>query len=79
MSGITGYETVMLILQVAAVTATTIVLMTALPCASMNVILSERYDCAPKFCARTFVLSFALMAITMPLMMMLCMYFFPAT
>ncbi len=61
------------------VTATTIVLMTALPCASMNVILSERYDCAPKFCARTFVLSFALMAITMPLMMMLCMYFFPAT
>lgn len=59
------------------VTATTIVMMTALPCGSMNVILSEKYDCAPKFAARTFFLSIVFMAVTLPIVMMACTYFFP--
>lgn len=59
------------------VTGTAIVMMTALPGASMNVIYSEEFNCAPKFAARTFFQTVIFMIITLPLMMYLCMYLFP--
>ena len=54
------------------VTATTIVLMTALPCGSMNVIFSEKFNCAPKLCARTFAQSVVIMIGTIPLFWWIC-------
>ena len=58
------------------VTATTIVLMTALPAGSMNVIFSEKFNCAPKLCARIFTQTVVIMMITMPLFLWLCTYIF---
>ena len=60
------------------VTATTIVLMTALPTGSMNVIFSEKFNCAPKLCARNFTQTVVLMVITIPLFLLLCNYLFGA-
>lgn len=54
------------------VTATTIVLMTALPCSSINVLFCEKYNCAPKLCARNFAQTVALMIITVPVFLALC-------
>lgn len=54
------------------VTASTIVLMTALPCGSINVIFCEKYNCAPKLCARNFAQTVALMCITIPIFLGLC-------
>jgi len=51
-------------------------LMTALPSGTMSVIYSERYDCAPKFCARTVALTLVFMVITLPVMIALCAKFF---
>lgn len=58
------------------VTATTIVLMTALPCGSMNVIFSEKFNCAPKLCARNFAQTVVVMIITIPLFLGICTYLF---
>lgn len=53
-------------------TASVIVLMGALPCGSLNVIFSEKYDCAPEYAARATVQSMMLCAVTIPLMVFLC-------
>ena len=58
--------------EIAAATAAVIVLMCALPCGSMNVILSEKYDCAPEFAARATVQSMLLCMATLPLFVYLC-------
>lgn len=55
-------------ISISPVTASTIVLMTGLPCGSVAVIYSERYDCAPKFAARNFCQSIVFMVITIPLL-----------
>ncbi len=57
-------------------TMITLVLMTALPSGTMNVIYSEKHNCAPKFTARTVVLTLILMAISLPLLMALCIKLF---
>lgn len=57
-------------------TAAVIVLMCALPCGSMNVIFSEKYNCAPKFAARSVVQSMLLMVITLPIMIFFCSIIF---
>jgi hypothetical protein len=62
----------MLFLPVDPVTKSVIVLMAALPCGSMNVMFSEKYDCEPEFAAKTVVQSMLLMTITLPLMIFLC-------
>ena len=54
-------------------TLITLILMTALPSGTMSVIYSERYDCAPKFCARTVSLTLLFMVITLPVMIALCL------
>jgi len=46
--------------------ARVMVLMTALPCGSLNVILAERYGCEKQFAAATVVLSMVLMVVTIP-------------
>ena len=62
----------MKLLSVSSTTATVCVLMTALPCGTMNVIFAEKYDCDPEFASRTVILSLLLMIITLPLMILLC-------
>ena len=57
-------------------TMITLVLMTALPSGTMNVIYSEMFDCAPKFCARTVTLTLVFMVITMPVIITLGLVFF---
>ena len=54
------------------VTATTIVMMTALPCGSMNVIFSEKFNCAPKLCARIFAQTVVVMIATIPFFLWVC-------
>lgn len=61
---------------VAPETAITLVLMTALPCGTMNVIYAEKHNCAPKFAARTVVMSLFFMAITLPIMLFLSSFVF---
>ena len=53
-------------------TAAVITLMCALPCGSMNVILSEKYDCAPEFAARATVQSMLLCMASLPLFVLIC-------
>ncbi len=62
----------MLFIPIDPVTKAVIVLMTALPCGSMNVIFSEKYDCEPEFAAKTVVQSMLLMTVTLPLLIFLC-------
>lgn len=45
------------------------VLLTALPCGSLNVILAKEYDCEPDFASRTVILSMLLMIITLPVIL----------
>ncbi len=59
-------------------TLITLIIMTALPSGTMSVIYSERYDCAPKFCARTVALTLVFMVITLPIMIALCLAAFMA-
>ena len=56
--------------------ATTIVIMTALPSGTMNVIYAERYNCSPKFCARIIMITLLITRITLPALTKVCMYFF---
>ncbi|NLT11665.1 MAG: AEC family transporter [Clostridiaceae bacterium] len=63
---------VMFFLPIDTKTKAIAVLMTALPCGSMNVIFSEKYNCEPEFAARTVVQSMLLMSITLPLMILAC-------
>lgn len=44
----------------------TMVVLTALPCGSMNIIFAEVYDCSPKLAAVTVVQSMLLLAFTLP-------------
>ena len=57
-------------------TMITLVLMTALPSGTMNVIYAEKNNCAPKFTARTVVLTLIFMVLTLPLLMALSTYMF---
>ncbi|MBP5180294.1 MAG: AEC family transporter [Clostridiales bacterium] len=59
-------------------TIITLIIMTALPSGAMSVIYSERYDCAPKFAARTVTLSMVFMVITLPLVIAVCIGWFLA-
>lgn len=68
----------MKMLSVSSTTATVCVLMTALPCGTMNVIFAEKYACDPEFASRTVILSLLLMIVTLPLMILLCSTVFPA-
>ncbi len=56
-------------------TASVIVMMTAMPCGIMNVLYAEKENTAPKFAARTVVMSFALMLLTVPIFAFLCSKF----
>ncbi|MBO4242983.1 MAG: AEC family transporter [Clostridiales bacterium] len=56
-------------------TMITLTIMTALPSGAMNVIFSERFNCAPKFCARTVVMTLVFMVVTLPLLIGLCLKF----
>lgn len=47
------------------------VLLTALPCGSLNVILAKEYDCEPEFASRTVILSMILMLVTLPFVLWL--------
>jgi predicted permease len=69
----------MKLLNVSSVTATICVLMTALPCGTMNVIFAEKYNCAPEFASRTVILSLLLMIITLPVMIFLTTAVFSAS
>ena len=57
-------------------TAGVMLLMTALPSGTLNVIYAEKYNTAPKFATRTVVLSTVLMTVTMPVFVFLANYFF---
>ncbi|MBO4496424.1 MAG: AEC family transporter [Clostridiales bacterium] len=57
-------------------TAAVFVLMCALPCGSMNVIFSEKYNCAPDFAARATVQSMLLSMISLPTMAYICLRLF---
>lgn len=50
--------------------ARVMVLMTALPCGSLNVILAERYGCEKQFAAATVVFSMVLMVATIPVVLL---------
>jgi len=62
----------------APVTASVCILMTALPCGTMNVIFAEKYDCAPAFASKAVIQSMILMAGTLVLMIILTSQAFPA-
>ena len=53
-------------------TASVIVMLTAMPCGIMNVLVAERENTAPNFAARTVVMSFAFMIVTLPAFAYLC-------
>ena len=57
-------------------TACVIVMMTALPCGIMNVMIAEKENKAPKFAARTVVMSLVFMLLTIPVFAYLCVHFF---
>ena len=57
-------------------TASVIVLMTAMPCSIINVILAERENRSPKFAARTVIMSFVIMMLSLPVFVYLCYKFF---
>jgi predicted permease len=67
----------MLIVRPEPVTAAVCVLMTALPCGTMNVIFAEKYDCAPDFASRAVIQSTVFMTVTLFLMSMLTSNLFP--
>jgi len=64
------------ITDISGATMITLVLMTALPSSTMNVMYSEKHNCAPKFCARTVVLTLMFMGITLPVLMALSIKLF---
>ena len=57
-------------------TASVIVMMTAMPCGIINVLVAERENTAPKFAARTVIMSLVFMIVTLPLFAYLCNRFF---
>jgi len=64
------------ILPISKQTASVIVLLTAMPCGVINVIIAEKENRAPKFAARTIIMSFVFMMITLPVFVYLCYRFF---
>lgn len=67
----------MFLLQPDPTTASVLILMTALPCGTMNVIFAEKYNCAPDFASRAVIQSTVFMAITLFLISMLTTFLFP--
>lgn len=65
------------VVRISHQTIFSLVIMTALPAGTMNAIFAEKYNCAPKFCARTVTLTLFLMVITLPLLISVCYKFFP--
>jgi len=61
--------------EILSVTATSIVLITALPVGTMNVIYSEKFNTAPKFAAKTVILSTFFMIVILPIIINLCAKF----
>ncbi|MCQ2532481.1 MAG: AEC family transporter [Saccharofermentans sp.] len=62
--------------EISGHTLFTLVIMTALPAGTMNAIFAEKYNCAPKFCARTVTLTLFFMVVTLPLIISMCYKFF---
>ena len=62
---------VLKLLRIDSVLTNTIVVLTALPCGSLNVIMAEQYDCEPVFAAQTVIQSMVLMLISVPLIILL--------
>ena len=65
-------------LPIPATVARVTVVMTALPCGSINAILAEQYECEPEYAARTVVQSMVLMCVTIPVVISLMNIFLPA-
>lgn len=66
----------LLILNITGETAIVLVILTALPCGSLNVILAENYNCNPKFATRTVVQSMIFMMISIPCIIFLSLKLF---
>ena len=64
------------IIPISRQTASVIILMTAMPCGVINVLVAEKENRAPKFAARTIIMSFVFMMITLPVFVYLCHRFF---
>ena len=62
--------------EISSYTIFTLVIMTALPVGTMNAIFAEKYNCAPKFCARTVTLTLFFMVVTLPIIISMCYKFF---
>lgn len=58
-------------LNMSPVVVSTCVVMTALPCGSLNVIYSQRNDCEPEYAVRTVVQTMLLMIVTIPAILLL--------
>ena len=64
------------LVPIAKVTASVIVLMTAMPCGIINVLVAERENTSPKLASGSVIMSFACMLITLPIFVFLCYRFF---
>lgn len=74
------FGAVMLISQFYAIPATaaiSLIIITALPAGTMNVIYAEKYNCAPRFAARIIVMTLLITFITVPALTQLCFNLFP--
>ena len=61
---------VMKTLKIGTDVAVPMIMPTALPCGSLNVILAKEYHCEPEFASRTVILSMILMLVSLPLILM---------
>lgn len=59
-------------MEISSYTIFTLVIMTALPAGTMNAVFAEKYNCAPKFCARTITLTLLFMVVTLPVIISMC-------
>ena len=64
------------LVPIAKVTASVIVLMTAMPCGIINVLVAERENTSPKLASGAVLMSFVCMLITLPIYVYLCYRFF---
>lgn len=62
---------VLRLFNMSPVVVSTCVVMTALPCGSLNVIYSQRNDCEPEYAVRTVIQTMLLMIVTIPAMLLL--------
>lgn len=61
---------------ISPVTMIALIIMTALPSGTMNVIYCEKYNCAPKFAARVVIMSILIMLITVPILTLIARTYF---